>query len=91
MQLLSCPLDEWRTVRGEGSSPGSVEGSSRAMLAIARPSCLSISYSSVYYIKTSELSHACSLSYSLEWETPVDYTLIFHEDQFARPTFNLNG
>ena len=27
--------------RGEGSSPGRVEGSSRAMLATARPSCIS--------------------------------------------------
>jgi len=29
-------------VRGKGSSPGRVEGSSRAMLATARPTCLQI-------------------------------------------------
>jgi len=29
--------------RGEGSLPGRVEGSSRAMLATARPSCLMLS------------------------------------------------
>jgi len=34
--------------RGKGSSPGRVEGSSRAMLATARPSCFYVSDDIVY-------------------------------------------
>jgi len=65
--------------RGKGSSPGRVEGSSRAMLATARPSCLlSLKFQQALQTPTISQSSACdnvAMTHPMRTLLPVSLTI----------------